>query len=144
LAGLFDREISLDTETLRLAHEVPGGWSNIRHFGIAVAVTGARRSVSDARSSRKRSTFSGELENFTGVVSFNGNRFDFEVLRAYGPVDGFCRVSFDVLEELHKLLGNRVKLDQLAMRSAIRRVATESRSLSTAAPKAMWSWQPGR
>jgi DEAD/DEAH box helicase domain-containing protein len=36
------------------------------------------------------------------------------VLRAYGPAEGVRRVSFDVLEELHKLLGHRVKLDQLA------------------------------
>ena len=39
MRGLFDREIYLDIETLRLSHEVDGGWSNIRGFGMAVAVT---------------------------------------------------------------------------------------------------------
>ena len=33
------REIYLDVETQRLAHEVPGGWANIRAFGLSVAVT---------------------------------------------------------------------------------------------------------
>ena len=46
-----------------------------------------------------------ELEPFTHVVTFNGNRFDLEVLNAYAPVDGFRRRSFDVHELLHKLLG---------------------------------------
>lgn len=55
-----------------------------------------------------------ELETFTHVVTFNGNRFDLEVLRAYAPVEGLRERSFDVHEELHKQLGHRVKLDQLA------------------------------
>ncbi len=41
-ASLFDtapREIYFDVETLRLSHEVEGGWSNIARFGLAVAVT---------------------------------------------------------------------------------------------------------
>jgi DEAD/DEAH box helicase domain-containing protein len=114
LAGLFDREIFLDIETLRLAHEVQGGWSNIRHFGIAVAVTWDKESGFRRWFEPDAKQLLGELANFTRVVTFNGNRFDLEVLRAYGPVDGVRRVSFDVLEELHKLLGHRVKLDQLA------------------------------
>ncbi len=55
-----------------------------------------------------------ELEQFTHVITFNGNRFDFEVLRAYGPMDRVRERSFDILEILHKQLGHRVKLDQLA------------------------------
>jgi DEAD/DEAH box helicase domain-containing protein len=56
----------------------------------------------------------GELETFTRVVTFNGNRFDIEVLRAYAPVDRLRERSFDVHELLYKQLGHRVKLDQLA------------------------------
>jgi DEAD/DEAH box helicase domain-containing protein len=55
-----------------------------------------------------------ELEQYTHVVTFNGNRFDLEVLRAYVPVHKLRDRSFDVHEELHKELGHRVKLDQLA------------------------------
>ena len=114
MRGLFDREIYLDIETLRLSHEVDGGWSNIRGFGMAVAVTwdkdnGFRRWFEeDARK------LINELEQFTKVVTYNGNRFDIEVLRAYAPVDNVRKASLDLLEELHKLLGHRVKLDQVA------------------------------
>ena len=55
-----------------------------------------------------------ELESFSRVVTFNGNRFDLEVLHAYGPVHALRERSFDVHEVLHKQLGHRVKLDQLA------------------------------
>jgi DEAD/DEAH box helicase domain-containing protein len=55
-----------------------------------------------------------ELEQYTHVVTFNGNRFDLEVLRKYVPVHKLRDRSFDVHEELHKQLGHRVKLDQLA------------------------------
>jgi DEAD/DEAH box helicase domain-containing protein len=114
LRGLFDREIFLDIETLRLSHEVDGGWSNIRGFGMAVAVTwdkenGFRRWFEeDARK------LINELEQFTRLITYNGNRFDIEVLRAYAPVDNVRKISLDILEEMHKLLGHRIKLDQLA------------------------------
>jgi DEAD/DEAH box helicase domain-containing protein len=93
---------------------VQGGWSNIRAFGLAVAVTwdkdhGFRRWYEEAAAD-----LINELENFTHVVTFNGNRFDLEVLRAYAPVDGLRKRSFDVHELLYGLLGHRVKLDQLA------------------------------
>ncbi|MGC2421731.1 MAG: ribonuclease H-like domain-containing protein [Candidatus Acidiferrales bacterium] len=113
-AGLFDREIYLDIETLRLSNEVEGGWGNIRAFGVAVAVTWD----SD---NRFRRWFEGdseklvaELGTFTRIITFNGNRFDLEVLRAYAPVDELRQRSFDVHEKLYKQLGHRVKLDQLA------------------------------
>jgi len=113
-AGLFDREIYLDIETLRLSNEVQGGWSNIRAFGLAVAVTwdkenGFRRWYED-----DAADLINELEKFTHVITFNGNRFDLEVLRAYAPVDGLRKRSFDIHELLHTQLGHRVKLDQLA------------------------------
>jgi DEAD/DEAH box helicase domain-containing protein len=112
--GLFDREIFLDIETLRLSHEVEGGWRNVRGFGLAVAVTwdrdnGFRRWFED--DALKLVT---ELEAFTRVVTFNGNRFDIEVLRAYAPVEALRERSVDIHEMLHKQLGHRVKLDQLA------------------------------
>ncbi len=114
MPGLFDREIYLDIETLRLSHEVDGGWSNIRAFGIAVAVTwdkdnGFRRWFEDDALKLIQ-----ELEQYTHVITYNGNRFDIEVLRAYAPVDNIRKVSLDILEELHKVLGHRVKLDQVA------------------------------
>lgn len=112
--GLFDREIYLDVETLRLSHEVEGGWSNIRAFGLAVAVTWDREHNFRRWYEPDATALVAELETFTRVVTFNGNRFDLEVLRAYAPIDRLKPLSFDVLEELHKQLGHRIKLDQLA------------------------------
>lgn len=111
---LFSREIFLDIETLRLSHEVEGGWSNIRQFGLAVAVTwdkdGAFRSWFESDAQK----LAAELGNFTRIVTYNGNRFDFEVLRGYVPVDHLLKNSFDVHEALYKTLGHRLRLDQLA------------------------------
>ncbi|HYL45638.1 MAG TPA: ribonuclease H-like domain-containing protein [Candidatus Limnocylindrales bacterium] len=101
-------------ETLRLSHEVEGGWGNVRAFGLAVAVTwdkenGFRRWFED-----DAQKLVSELHAFTRIVTFNGNRFDIEVLRAYAPVEGVRERSLDIHEMLHKQLGHRVKLDQLA------------------------------
>ncbi len=113
-AGLFDREIYLDIETLKLSHEVDGGWGNIRAFGVAVAVTWDKENQFRRWFEEDTLKLINELETFTHVVTFNGNRFDFEVLRGYGPVDRVRERSLDVHEILHKQLGHRVKLDQLA------------------------------
>ena len=75
------REIFFDIETLRLSHEVEGGWSSIARFGLAVAVTW------DAQNSFRRwfepdaKALIAELGQFDRIVSFNGDRFDFEVLQ---------------------------------------------------------------
>jgi DEAD/DEAH box helicase domain-containing protein len=101
-------------ETLRLSHEVEGGWGNIRGFGLAVAVTWDKDSAFRRWFEGDAERLVDELEKFTHVVTFNGNRFDFEVLRAYVPIHNLRDRSFDVHEELYKQLGHRVKLDHLA------------------------------
>jgi uncharacterized protein YprB with RNaseH-like and TPR domain len=89
------REIFLDVETLRLSHEVEGGWSNIARFGLAVAVTW------DAEKKFRRwfepdaKALINELGQFHRIISFNGDRFDFEVLRGYYPADNLLAKSFD-------------------------------------------------
>src|ERR1700686_3689319 len=108
------REIFFDIETLRLSHEVEGGWSSISQFGLAVAVTW------DAEKNFRRwfepdvAALVAELARYERIVSFNGDRFDFEVLRGYHPVDNLLRKSFDLLADLQRRLGFRVKLDDLA------------------------------
>ena len=108
------REIFFDIETLRLSHEVEGGWSNIAQFGLAVAITW------DAEKKFRRwfepdiGSLVAEMAEFDRIVSFNGDRFDFEVLRGYQPVDNLLNKSFDLLADLQRRLGFRVKLDDLA------------------------------
>jgi DEAD/DEAH box helicase domain-containing protein len=99
---------------LRLSYEVDGGWSNIRAFGVAVAVTWDKVSAFRRWFEEDAEKLVTELETFTHVVTFNGNRFDLEVLRAYAPIHRLHERSFDVHEVLFKQLGHRVKLDQLA------------------------------
>jgi DEAD/DEAH box helicase domain-containing protein len=109
-----EKEIFFDIETLRLSHEVEGGWSNIARFGLAVAVTW------DAQNRFRRwfepdvKPLISELSQFARIVSFNGDRFDFEVLRGYHPVSKLVPKSFDLLVDLHRRLGHRIKLDDLA------------------------------
>jgi DEAD/DEAH box helicase domain-containing protein len=93
---------------------VEGGWGNIRAFGVAVAVTWDRDNKFRRWFEDDTLRLINELEAFTHVVTFNGNRFDFEVLRGYGPVDRVRERSLDIHELLHKQLGHRIKLDQLA------------------------------
>lgn len=104
----------LDLETQRLANEV-GGWSYIRRMGLSVAVTydpagdvyrtyeehQVGRLIDDLRSARR-------------IVGYNLLRFDYEVLRAYtdDPLDDLPTV--DMMVDLHRTLGWRPKLDDLA------------------------------
>jgi DEAD/DEAH box helicase domain-containing protein len=93
---------------------VRGGWSNIRAFGVAVAVTWDKEHAFRRWFEGDAEKLVAELEQFTRVITFNGNRFDLEVLRAYVPVHKLEKHSFDVHEKLYAQLGHRVKLDQLA------------------------------
>jgi len=110
----LSRDIFFDIETLRLSHEVDGGWSSIARFGLAVAITW------DAQNRFRRwfepdaKALISELEQFDRIVSFNGDRFDFEVLRGYHPIDKLTGKSFDLLADLQSRLGFRIKLDDLA------------------------------
>ena len=99
---------------MRLSHEVDGGWSNVRALGVAVAVTWDPENEFRRWYEPDAVNLIAELEQFTHLVTFNGNRFDLEVLRAYSSVDKIQQCSWDIHEELFKLLGHRVKLDQLA------------------------------
>ena len=91
-----------------------GGWANIRAFGLAVAITWDKEKAFRRWYEDDALALISELERFTQVITYNGNRFDLEVLRAYAPVDSLRKLSLDIHELLHKQLGRRVKLDQLA------------------------------
>jgi DEAD/DEAH box helicase domain-containing protein len=108
------REIFFDIETLRLSHEVEGGWSNISRFGLAVAITWDEQNQFRRWFEADANALISELGQFDRIISFNGDRFDFEVLSAYQPVKHLLGKSFDLLVDLHRRLGHRIKLDDLA------------------------------
>jgi DEAD/DEAH box helicase domain-containing protein len=129
-------EIYLDVETERLSSEVQGGWDNIREFGLAVAVTWDERAgfrewyVADAVRLIEM------LGGFDRVVTFNGNRFDLEVLSAYGDVGPLRQKSFDVLKDLDRRLGFRPKLQDVAH-------ATLKKQKTGSGPEAVRWWRSG-
>lgn len=108
------REIYLDVETQRLAEEVEGGWDNIRAFGLAVAVTWDAESGFRDWYEPEAGGLLRTLGEFDQVVTFNGERFDLTVLSEYGDVRGLKEKSFDVLRDLKRRLGYRIKLESLA------------------------------
>ena len=107
-------EIYLDTETQRLSDEVPGGWDNIRAFGLSVAVTWDTSNEFREWYEPDAGRLIGELRAFDRIVTFNGLRFDLEVLAAYGDVRELHGKSLDLLQDLKRRLGFRVKLESLA------------------------------
>lgn len=108
------KEIYLDVETQRLADEVQGGWENIRAFGLSVAVTWD--AAHDFREWYEDDAVRliGELSGFERIVTFNGDRFDLEVLSAYGDVVALRQKSEDILRDLKRRLGFRVSLQAVA------------------------------
>ncbi|HVJ06593.1 MAG TPA: ribonuclease H-like domain-containing protein [Candidatus Saccharimonadales bacterium] len=110
----IDSEIYLDIETLRLSSEVPGGWSSIDKFGIAVAVTWDLQGQFRAWFEDDVSELVAELKRFERIVTYNGERFDFTVLSGYTSTRGLPTRSFDVLVHLTQTIGYRVKLDDVA------------------------------
>ena len=107
-------EIYLDVETQRIAEEVQGGWDNIRAFGLSVAVTWDAANEYREWYEPDAGRLIGELRAFDRIVTFNGLRFDLEVLSAYGDVRELRGKSLDLLQDLKRRLGFRVSLQNLA------------------------------
>jgi len=107
-------EIYLDIETLRLSHEVEGGWGSIHKFGLAVAVTWDPENRFRRWFEADADPLIAELARWSRIITFNGDRFDLIVLQGYGPVRELRKRSLDLLADLKNQLGFRVKLDSLA------------------------------
>lgn len=107
-------EIYLDVETEKLADEVPGGWSNIKAFGLTVAVTWDEAHGFRDWFAPDVAKLLAEMISFDRIITFNGNRFDLEVLSAFGDVALLRQKSLDVLSDLKRRLGFRVSLQTLA------------------------------
>ena len=106
--------VFFDLETQRSFDEV-GGRHNIRKLGLSVAVT---YSTADGAfhhyTEEDVADLIADLQAVDLVVGFNVLSFDYEVLRAYtdDPLDDIETV--DMLDHIHKRLGFRVSLDNLA------------------------------
>ena len=96
-----------DVETLRLSHEVDGGWKNIKDFGLAVAVTVDDQNVETVWHAADAHQLICYLNTFPRVIGFNSKRFDLAVLSAYGVVNQLHHTSLDLFEDLQRITGRR-------------------------------------
>ena len=106
--------VFFDVETQRSFDEV-GGRHNIRKLGLSAAVTystadGAYRHYTEETVDE----LIAELRGADLVVGFNVLSFDYEVLRAYTDDRLDDIETVDMLAHIHKRLGFRVSLDNLA------------------------------
>ncbi len=104
----------LDLETQRSAQEV-GGWSHADRMGISCTV------LYDSDKERYYEYLEAQtpqlierLEKLDLVIGFNIKRFDYLVLRGCSDFDFSSLPTLDILEDVHRQLGFRLSLDNLA------------------------------
>jgi len=107
------REVYYDVETQHSAEEV-GGWGNVHLMKVAVAVSWCESDGFRVWDEPSMPQFISYLGEFNRVVSFNGDGFDSRVLSYYGDVGLIRKKSFDILTDLKRSLGHRLRLDSLA------------------------------
>ncbi len=113
-SGAKNEALVIDVETQKLSDEVVDGWNAVDQFLVALVVTWDEGSDMRVWYENEVPSLLKEAENFQKIVTFNGENFDFRVLSHYGSVDVLRQRSVDLLVELSKVLGFRVKLDSLA------------------------------
>ena len=129
--------MALDVETRRSAREV-GGWHRARDMGVSVAVlydAGTEAFLpfeQDALPEMFRMLARADL-----VVGFNILGFDYAVLQPFADIRLKDLPTLDVLLHVHRQLGRRASLDNLAH-------ATLNVSKSADGTAALRWWQEGR
>lgn len=110
--------VYFDLETQRSARDV-GGWDNKDKMGMSVGViystaTGRYEIFPEKEVDALIST----MARADLVIGFNHIDFDYKVLQSYSMWDiGEQMTSFDLLQDLEKRLGHRIKLDDIATAS---------------------------
>jgi len=107
------RKIVLDIETKNLFQDV--GTNNPADLDISVVCI--HDSLTDSYSSYLQEDLKKlwpVLENADIIIGFNSNHFDIPLLNKYYSGDLTKIKSVDLLAEIHKSLGRRIKLDNVA------------------------------
>lgn len=107
--------VYFDLETQRTANDV-GGWDRKHEMGMSLGVTySTRDGVYEIFGEDQAEGLVRRLQRADLVVGFNHVRFDYDVLMAYTILDlRENLVSFDLLLELEKIVGHRLKLEDIA------------------------------
>jgi DEAD/DEAH box helicase domain-containing protein len=107
------RVLTFDLETLRSANEV-GGWENLRSMGMACGVVHDSSDNSyHVYDESQAGDLVAHLEKGDLVVGFNHVGFDYGVLAAYTQENLRALPNFDILTDVTRLLGHRLKLNTL-------------------------------
>ena len=107
------RLLYFDLETKRSADEV-GGWNNIKNMGMACGVVyDSIEEKSFVYDEPQAKDLVRHLQRGDLIVGFNHVGFDYAVLSGYSDVQFNALPSFDMLVDVTRLLGHRLKLDQL-------------------------------
>ena len=123
--------VIIDTETYRAAVEIEGGFQNLSQFGLSLLVVGvpaggerldysvyspyAQLPHFPSFDFVDRPQIQALLDQADEIVSFNGERFDFEVLSQAGfEVDDWRVKSNDILSRFYRRTGRWVSLQNLA------------------------------
>ncbi len=107
--------IFFDLETQYLFDEV-GGRENIAKLKVACGVTySTAKNDFTVYWEKDVPALLDELKSATKVVGFNLKGFDYLVLQPYAPDFRFASIpTLDLLHDLHRILGFRVSLDNVA------------------------------
>lgn len=106
--------VVLDLETQYIASEV-GGWGNIRKMRLAVGVTyHAAQDIYRSYLESDAEHLIATLRSADLVVGYNLLGFDYEVLRRYTDDPLLDLPTCDMLRDIHRTLGWRLKLDDVA------------------------------
>jgi DEAD/DEAH box helicase domain-containing protein len=135
-SGGKNEVLVLDIETQYLSDEVPGGWSAVDKFKVAVVVTWDEKNGMRVWYEEDMPRLLMELRNYDPIVTFNGENFDFKVLSAYGSVEFLYQKSTDLLALLSRKLGFRMTLESLSR-------ATLGRGKSGSGKESVEWWRSG-
>ncbi len=110
--------VYFDLETQRSANDV-GGWGNKDQMGISVAVTYSTRLGRYIVYGEDRiNELVEQLTKADLVIGYNHINFDYEVLMGHTILDLKSQVrSLDLMTDLERQLGHRLKLDSVASAS---------------------------
>jgi DEAD/DEAH box helicase domain-containing protein len=107
--------VYFDLETQRTANDV-GGWDKKHEMGMSLGVTySSRDNCYEIFGEDRAEQLIKRLQRADLVVGFNHVRFDYDVLMAYTILDlRENLVSFDLLQEVERIAGHRLKLEDIA------------------------------
>ena len=107
--------VYFDLETQRTANDV-GGWDKKHEMGMSLGVTySSADQVYEVFPEKRAGDLVARLQRADLVVGFNILSFDYEVLMAYTILDLPHQLpTLDMLVEIEKTAGHRLKLERLA------------------------------